>query len=140
MSEESTSPDLVERTRALYEVTNRGDIDAAMTFFAPDVVWDASPTLGAVFEGAATFRGFFQDYVAAFEDHEWTAEVLVDLGGGVVFSVTTQKARPKGSTGYVHTREGWVFEWTDALITRGTTYPDPDEAHATAERLAESRE
>ena len=137
MPEESTTPDLVERTRDLYEISNRGDIDAMMTFYAPDVVWDASPTVGNVFEGMATFRGFAQDYLAAFEDHEWTAEVLVDLGGGVVFAVATQKARPKGSTGYVHSREGWVTEWTDGLITRVTTYSDIDEARAVAERLAQ---
>ena len=36
MSEESTTPDLVELTRLAFEAVNQRDIDAVMSFFAPD--------------------------------------------------------------------------------------------------------
>ena len=43
MSEESTTPDLVELTRGRVEAANRRDFDAMVSFFAPDAVWDLSP-------------------------------------------------------------------------------------------------
>jgi hypothetical protein len=43
MTEESTTPDLVERVRRSIQAANDRDIDWALTFFAPDGVWDMSP-------------------------------------------------------------------------------------------------
>jgi ketosteroid isomerase-like protein len=43
MSEESTTPDLVEQARQLMEAGGRRDIGALMSFYAPDAVWDMSP-------------------------------------------------------------------------------------------------
>ncbi len=40
MSEESASPDLVELTREVFEAVNRGDLDASLSFYGPDVAWD----------------------------------------------------------------------------------------------------
>jgi hypothetical protein len=39
MSEESTTPDLVELALAMFAAGDRRDIDAAIRFFSPDVVW-----------------------------------------------------------------------------------------------------
>src|SRR5690242_19280992 len=38
--EESTTPDLVELTRLAFEAENQRDIDAVMSFFAPDAVYE----------------------------------------------------------------------------------------------------
>ena len=38
MSEESTTPDLVELARHPFEAANRSDLDAVMSFYAPDAV------------------------------------------------------------------------------------------------------
>ena len=58
MTEESTTPDLVELTRAYYELMDRDwDIDAVMRFWAPDAVFDLSPMgLLTRIEGAAAIR------------------------------------------------------------------------------------
>jgi ketosteroid isomerase-like protein len=61
MIEESTTPDLVERQRQAVEAGGRRDWGGAMTFYAPDAVWDASPTGIGTFEGAAAIRRFFED-------------------------------------------------------------------------------
>ena len=91
MSEESTTPDLVELARRSIEAAE--DIEAAVSFYAPDAVWDASPWGMGVFEGQAAVRGFFEDWRSSYSDIEREAEEIRDLGNGVTFAVILQKAR-----------------------------------------------
>ena len=46
MSDESTTPGLVEFTRKAIDSSRRGDYDAAMALFAPNVVWESWDGLG----------------------------------------------------------------------------------------------
>jgi ketosteroid isomerase-like protein len=137
MSEESTNPDLVGLTRESIETD---DLEAALSFYAPHAVWDASPWGMGQFEGEAAMRGFFEDWRASYSGIERTAEEIRDLGSGVTFAVILQKGRVVGSGGSVQLRYGSVAEWIDDLMVRNTTYTDIDEARAAAERLAEERE
>jgi ketosteroid isomerase-like protein len=43
MSEESTTPDLVELARHTIACANRGDVEAMVSFFAPDAEWRMTP-------------------------------------------------------------------------------------------------
>src|SRR5438876_11872088 len=72
MAEESAASDLVELMRKAYEAVNRRDfdLDAMMSFYAPDALWE-SPPLGTRFEGRAAIRGFAEDWMSAYE--EWHA-------------------------------------------------------------------
>src|ERR1700694_5238585 len=97
-SEESTTPDLVELTRGFFEAASRRDLDAVMSFYAPDAVWEAV-SLGTSFEGVAAIRGFFEDWTGAYGEFEIEMEEALDLGNGVVFAVTRLAARPAGSAG-----------------------------------------
>jgi hypothetical protein len=45
-----------------------GSIDVAVSFYAPDGVWDASPWGMGVFEGRAAVRGFFDDWSRSYTD------------------------------------------------------------------------
>jgi ketosteroid isomerase-like protein len=139
MSEESTTPDLVELTRRGYESFSRRDVDALLSVFAPDAVLDMSPAGLGRYEGLAAIRGVFEDWIGAYEEFEFEPEQIRDLGNGVVFAVARQTARPVGSTGYVQMHQGNVFIWVEGLIERNTHYTDIDEGRAAAERLAESR-
>ena len=78
MSEESTTPDLVELTRRMFEAANRRDLDAAQSFYAPDAVWDAWEV--GTFEGRAAIRGFWEDWIQAYEKFEIEPEEILDLG------------------------------------------------------------
>ena len=138
MSAESTTPDLVELTRR--SIGAAEDIEAALSFYAPDAVWDASPWGMGVFEGQTAVRGFFEDWRSSYNDMEWKAEEIRDLGNEATFAVILRRARVAGSTGSVQLRYGSVIEWRDGLIVRNTTYNDIDEARAAAERLAEEPE
>jgi len=138
-SEESTTPDLEERVRGGIEAYNRRDHDEVMTLYAPDVVWDGSPFLGAVFEGREALRGFFEDWAGAYEDFGQELEEFRDLGHGVTFGVLFQRGRLPGSSEMVTFRYAAVVTWADSLIERVTSYTDIDQARAAAERLAEER-
>ena len=137
MSAESTTPDLVELTRR--SIGAAEDIEAALSFYAPDAVWDASPWGMGVFEGQTAVRGFFEDWRSSYSDMEWKAEEIRDLGNELTFAVILQKAHVVGSSGSVQLRYASVAEWIDGLIVRNTTYTDIDEARAAAERLAQER-
>jgi ketosteroid isomerase-like protein len=139
MPEESTTPDPAELTRRAFEAVNRRDIDAVMSFFAPDAVLDGR-AVGGLYEGRAAIRGFLDDWLGSFAEVRYEVEEFVVLDDGVVFAVVKQEGRPVGVDGQVDQREGWAICWSaDGLLVRLTTHADIDEARAAAERLAESR-
>src|SRR5438132_868284 len=139
MSEESTTPDLVELVRETVEAGGRGDLDALLGFYAPDAVWDMSNVGMGEFEGLAAIRGFLEDWLGSYEEMQWEAEEIRDLGNGITLAVVVQTARPVGSTGEVQVRSAGVSIWTDGLVERVTNYADIDEGRLAAERLAEER-
>ena len=138
MSQEFTTPDLVEFSRRLSEALNRLDFDAAMSFYAPDAVWDGTGS-GMTLEGRTAIRGFWEDMTVAYEEFEVQRQETLDLGNGVVFGVARASGRPVGSTGRVENRVVSGAVWEEGLIVRATGYTDPDEARAAAERLAKER-
>jgi ketosteroid isomerase-like protein len=137
ISEESTTPDLVELTRRQFEAANRRDLEAVMTAFAPDAVYDTSPAGVGLYEGPAAIRAFLGEWWDAFEEISLEPEDVLDLGHGVVFTLVRQTARPADSTGRVQRREAYVVEWVGDMIRQVTVYTDIDEGRAAAERLAE---
>ena len=140
MPEESTTPDPVELTRRSIEAGNGGDIDAVLSFFTPDAVWDLSPVGLGVYEGREAIRRFYEDWITAYEGFETQAEEVHQVGNGVNWAIISLNARPVGSSGYVRLRYAAVSIWrTDGLAERTMNYTDLDEARAAAERLAEER-
>jgi ketosteroid isomerase-like protein len=137
VDEESTTPDVVELTRRAFEAVNQRDVDAVMSFFAPDAV------LGGRVEdlfGAAAIRRFLDDWFGSFAELRMEVEESVVLDDGIVLAVVSQEGLPVGVDGQVHQREGWAICWsTDGLIVRLTTGTDIDEARAAGERLVEER-
>jgi hypothetical protein len=139
MNEESTTPDVVELTRRQLDAMNRRDLDALMTAFAPDAVYDTAPDGMGVYEGPAAIRAFLGEWWDAFEELAFEPEDVLDLGHGIVCSVVCQKGRPANSTGRVQRREAYVVEWVEDMIGQVTIYTDIDEGRAAAERVAEER-
>jgi uncharacterized protein (TIGR02246 family) len=137
MPEESTTPDLEELTRRTSEAATRRDLDAVVSSFAEDAVFDGRAP-GTFFEGRPAIRRFLEDWFDAYEELDFELEEVSDLGNGVVIAVVIQDGRPVGSAGHLRQREGWVFLWVRGLIARVTT-SEVDEARAAAERLAEER-
>jgi ketosteroid isomerase-like protein len=136
VSDESAIPDPAELTRVVFEAVNRRDIDAVMSFFAPDAFLAGFE----VVEGRAAIRGFLDEWFGSFTELRFEVEELVVLDDGVVLAVVHQEGRPVGVDGQVHQREGWAIHWSaDGLLVRLTTNNDIDEVRAAAERLAQER-
>ncbi len=135
MSQESTTPDLVELMGRALEAVNRLDLDAVASSFAEDAIFDGR-ALGDHFEGRAAIRSFVEEWFGAYEELAYRFEEVRDLGNEVVFAVVVQKGRLVGSAGHLQQREGWVFVWVRGLIARLAIF-EVDEARAAAERLAE---
>ena len=139
MPEESTTSDLVERWRQGMEAFARRDLDAMMSFYAPDAVWDASFVGIGTFDDRAAIRRHFEDWIAPYEEYGIEWEECQGLGKGVVFAVGRQIGRPHGSAARIKHRPAFVSEWVEGMVVRVTIYLDIDKARAAAERLAEER-
>jgi ketosteroid isomerase-like protein len=135
----STPPDLSEVARRQLEAANRRDLDTLMSYAAPDVVYDTSPSGLGVYEGFDAIAAFLVAYWDAFDELRFELEELRDLGNGVTLAVIRHKARPIGSGAHIEAREAQVAEWSDGLVRRVTVFIDIDEARAAAERLAAER-
>jgi ketosteroid isomerase-like protein len=138
MSEASTTPDLVELGNRFLEAANRRDLDAMLSFFAPDAVLGSGEALGT-FEGEAAIRGFWQGWFASYAELSGEYEEFLDLGNGVTFGVNIGRGRPVGSSAELRFRAATVATRAEDLIERITLYIDIDEARAAAARLAEER-
>jgi ketosteroid isomerase-like protein len=139
MSDQPTTPDLVERWRLSADALVRRDFDAGIGFYAPDADWDGSDTGVGTFEGAAAIRSFLEDWIGAFEEYEHEHEVLQDLGNGVVFMVLRMEGSPVGSQGRLQDRYALAVMWAADLIVRVIVRREIEGARAAAERLAEER-
>jgi ketosteroid isomerase-like protein len=139
MSEESTTPDLVQRARAFIDAFSRRDLDAVMTYFTPDAVWDLSAAGMETCTGAAAIRRFLEVWFGAYEELLVTAEELLDLGNGVVFVAYREDGRLRGSDAHVEQRPAQVAVFDSGLVSRMSAYLDVDTARTAAERLAEER-
>jgi ketosteroid isomerase-like protein len=126
MPEEPTTPDLVERTRAIFEAMDRDwDIDALEANWAPDIVWDMSVSVLGTLHGRAAVREFLESWWATWEDHHHRIEEI--------------RGRPVGSEGRVQAQNVMVQEWADGKTVRTTSYTDIDEARAADAHLAQER-
>jgi ketosteroid isomerase-like protein len=138
MPEKSTTPDLEELWRRLLDALNSRDFDAVMNFYAPDAVLN-SMGMRISFAGVAAIRGYFEDFINAYEEYEVEPQEILDLGNGITFGVLLQQGRPVGSSGRVQMRFGIVALTADGVVARQTMYTDTDQGRAAAERLAEER-
>ncbi len=137
MSEESTTPDLVQLVRRLIETSNRRDFDAVESFYAPDCRLRGAEI--GEFEGQAAARGVAEDMIAPYEDFHVDIEEVLDLGRGVMFAVIVARGRVSGGSAEVQFRFASVTTWKKDRVQRQYNFTDIDEARAAAERLVEGR-
>ena len=140
MSEESTTPDVVELTRRWLEDMDRDwNLDAVMRFFAPDVVWDLSASGLGTYEGVAAVRGFIESWWATWENHHHYIEEIRDFGHGVVYVALLEDGRLVGTGTPVEQRNVSVQEWAHGKVVRVCVFSGRRKARAAAERLVEER-
>jgi ketosteroid isomerase-like protein len=138
MPEESTTPDLAELTRSMFDAASCHYLDGLVGLYAPDAVYDASHAgLGMSFEGVTAIRRFVAEWWETFEDHQTEVLEIVALGEGIAFARVREVGRPVGSDGHVEQFRGWVLLGTGGKIERVEPYFDATEARTAAERLAQ---
>jgi ketosteroid isomerase-like protein len=113
MSEESTTPDVVELAGRSFAAAGRHDLDALMSFYAADAVWDMSDVGVGTFEGTAAIRSFFKDWWATWEDHHQEVRGFQDFGNGVLFAATValRVAIAASNTRGAGSLPGWTTWW-----------------------------
>jgi ketosteroid isomerase-like protein len=139
MSEDSATPDLVERVRIILEAADRADFDTILEFYAPDAVWDMPDGMGT-FEGYAAIRGFWEDWWSSYESLDLDVHEILDLGNGIVLAPFRFGGQPKESAAEVQTEMAIVYVWVDGAVVRATSHFNVNDARAAAERLAGERE
>jgi limonene-1,2-epoxide hydrolase len=137
MPEESTTPDLDERMRRMAEAASRSDVDALLSFFAPNAVLDAEGV--GTFEGVDAIRAFLEDWYSNYEEFEASTDEIVHLDEGVFLTVSTQVARLRRGTEPLRFRSAHVLRFEAGMVVYWTAYADIDQARAAAERLAQER-
>ena len=134
MPEESTTPDLVEVIRRVFETFSRGDLEASIGFFAPDAIWEGLDM--AI--GRARIRALWEEYANSAGELQIHLEEVVDYGHGILLALTSHTGNPQGSEYEVRARDIYVYQCSGGLIDRVTPFQGQiDEARAAAERLAE---
>src|SRR6478672_10685832 len=140
MSEESTTRDLVELTRQVFDAGSRQDTDVVLSLFAPDAMMDLSDGGLGTFRGIAAVGGFLEDWFGTWDSDSYRVdpEGVCDFGNGVVFVVYREQGSVR-SGGRIEQRRAWCLLWIEDLISFVAVYLDPEQARAAAERLAEER-
>jgi ketosteroid isomerase-like protein len=123
MSEESTTPDVVGLMRHSWEAMSRGDLDAVMSFLAPEAVYDLSDAGLDTFEGEEAIRRFLDDWHRSWENYRFEEEEILDLGHGVWLGVVRESGRLVGGKGRVETRVAQVSIWASGKVERLKAYP-----------------
>jgi ketosteroid isomerase-like protein len=138
-SEDSMTPDPVQRTRAAFDAAGAEDLDGATANLAPNAVWEMDEVGLGPFEGVEAIRAFLVEWWSLWEEHNHDVEDVHVLSEHVGYAIIREVGRMKGSDVVAEARVAHVIESFDGLVVRDTTYTDIDAARAFAERLAEER-
>jgi len=135
--ERERSPDALI-TRRVFERVKRRDWDSVLSLVASDAVWDMTPVGLGTFQGHQQARQMWEEWSGAYEEWDMSVDQVEDLGNGVVLVVNQQQGRLVGSSGHVHARGAFLVRWIDGRIAHAKIFPDADEGHAAAQRVAQS--
>ena len=139
MSRERTALDLVDVTRRRFEAGNRRDVDAVLSFYAPNAIFEASDAGLGTYKGTDAIRAFLEDWWSGYEEYENVPEEIVQVREDAVLVINTLFGRLPGSAEPLRQHNAYLFQFQDGLIVRWTTFMDIGNAYAVAERLAKER-
>ena len=108
-----------------------GATPSTLSHFDPHVVWDPSRVRALDFSvayGREEVTETIRHYIGAFEDYDYQAQRLADLGSGAVLALLTEEGRGKSSG--VPARQSFAALYTviDGKIARVTFFPSEDQA------------
>ena len=121
-----------ERVRAGYEAFNRGDVDAALEGFHPDVEWSVLAMLPDLehYRGHEAVRRFWRTWQETFAGFQIEVEELIDVGDRVLVLIAAS-GRGSGSGAPVRTPTfGQVWTFDGDLVTRVEMLTEPEAREA----------
>jgi ketosteroid isomerase-like protein len=125
------SQENVEVVRQHIEAFRQGDPPGALSHLDPYVVWDASridlPDVTVAY-GHEEFSQTIRHYNGAFDDYNFVAQRLTDLGSSAVLALLTEEGRGKGSGTPVRQSMVALYAVIDGKIVRITFFPGEAEA------------
>ncbi len=132
MTEESTTPELVELTRQAYDAYNRKGITGILEYLDPEVEW-RNPTESpnaAVFIGHDGVREWQGMVDAAFDEMHFEPEQIDQLPDGQVLASVRFRFRTPASDVQVEVPFAHLMTWRDGKITKFSMYTGKAEALA----------
>jgi ketosteroid isomerase-like protein len=93
------SQENVQLVKAMYELWNQGDIEAATELFDPDVVWHGYAHLpdSGRRDGVDQVRAWVTDFAEAWGEIRVSIERLVGVGDDTVLALVRMSGRGRGS-------------------------------------------
>jgi ketosteroid isomerase-like protein len=126
------SQENVEIVRQMYDAFGRGDAVAALGYFDPAVVIDASHRVdGRVGQGHEELVAILGEWMGTWDEWREEVETIQDAGDRVLVT-STQHGRGKGSGIEWENRFAMLYELQAGKITRWTVYDDPHAANEAA--------
>ena len=124
MSEEN-----VAIMRAAFDAFNRGGIEAALEYFAPEVeVIRPEWIEGGLFRGHDGIRRIASTWTEHFDEFSVPLESVIDAGGDHVVALFTQRGRIRGTGSWIEQPIGWDCQVHDSKIVHVHAYLSWEEA------------
>lgn len=125
----------VEFVRRLFDEFARTHTLIEDPAITDDSVWDMSNVgnwpEATEYRGPEAFRGFFDAWVGAFDDWDFSLDEVIDAED-VVFTVLHQSGRAAGSSARVEMTFAQLWSWRDGELQRVRVFTDVDAAKRAA--------
>lgn len=129
------SAENVEIVRKLCAAFDRRDHESAFEFYDPDIEWDASRAAGLTPDEARVYRGhdgvrdYWQNWLSAWRDIEYSLDDVRDGGDEVVALIGDQHQYGRHSGIRTDTPPyALVFTFRSGKVVRWCFYPDREQA------------
>ena len=123
------SQENVEIVRQMFEAHLRGDHEAALAYYDPEVEFDATVRPdGRVFHGRDGVAEAMRVWIGTWQDYRFQVEEIIDAGVERVLAAIRESGRGKGS-GLVMDQPAYaVFTVRQGLIVHRKGFRDRNEA------------
>jgi ketosteroid isomerase-like protein len=126
----------VEVVRRVYEAIARGDSEAVLALYDPEVEWDMTGfPYGEMMQtrshGHEGLRAFWRDLYGAWENYEHEVHELIDAGDHVI-SIVTDRGRGRASGAEVEISAYGLWTVRDGRVIRVAWLRTRDEVFAAA--------
>jgi uncharacterized protein len=132
------SQENVEVVRSVYAAAGRGDAEAVLALYDPQVELDNSALEvvgwgGRVYRGHEEMRRFFREWHDAWEVVDYDFDDLIEAPNDHVISIVTRRARGRASGAEVTLELALLWTIRDERVVRVVWFSSREDALAAAE-------